>query len=148
MSPLTLAETCNFSKELTASIFREEKNEFCRFHGNIGRFLPHFTTSSPIKHYVTFNTYSPSVGRAIALVVRPWLPRRVFGSASVIRVKFEAGHSSLVHVSPCQSLLLGTVINDTNDETEEIRATILAANKAYSSLQTIFRSKQIQRTTR
>jgi hypothetical protein len=39
---------------------------------------------------------------------------------------------------------LGTVINDTNDETEEIRSRILAANKAYSSLQTIFQSKQIQ----
>jgi hypothetical protein len=38
---------------------------------------------------------------------------------------------------------LGTVINDTNDETKEIRARILATNKAYSSLQTIFRSKQI-----
>jgi hypothetical protein len=38
---------------------------------------------------------------------------------------------------------LGTVINDVNDETEEIRARILAANKAYSSLQTIFRFKQI-----
>jgi hypothetical protein len=38
---------------------------------------------------------------------------------------------------------LGTVINDINNETEEIRARILAANKAYSSLQTIFRSKQI-----
>ena len=37
---------------------------------------------------------------------------------------------------------LGTVINDSNDETEEIRARILAANKAYSSLQTIFLSKQ------
>ena len=40
---------------------------------------------------------------------------------------------------------LGTVINDSNDETEEIRARILAANKAYSSLQTMFRSKQIHR---
>jgi len=29
---------------------------------------------------------------------------------------------------------LGTVINDVNDEMEEIRARILAANKAYSSL--------------
>jgi hypothetical protein len=36
----------------------------------------------------------------------------------------------------------GTVINNTNDETEEIKAGILAANKAYSSLQTIFRTKQ------
>ena len=36
---------------------------------------------------------------------------------------------------------LGTVINDINDETEEIRARILAANEAYSFLQTIFRSK-------
>ena len=40
---------------------------------------------------------------------------------------------------------LGTVINDINDGTEEIRARILAANKAYNSLQTIFRSKQIHR---
>jgi hypothetical protein len=40
---------------------------------------------------------------------------------------------------------LGTVINDVNDETEEIRARILAANKACSSLQTIFLSKQIHR---
>jgi hypothetical protein len=37
----------------------------------------------------------------------------------------------------------GTVINDTSDETEEIRVRILAANKAHSSLQTIFRSNQI-----
>jgi hypothetical protein len=40
---------------------------------------------------------------------------------------------------------LGTVINDTNDETEEIGARILAASKVYSSLQTIFRYKQIHR---
>jgi hypothetical protein len=38
---------------------------------------------------------------------------------------------------------LGTIINYTNDKMEEIRARILAVNKAYSSLQTIFRSKQI-----
>ena len=43
---------------------------------------------------------------------------------------------------------LGTVINDNNDETEEIRARIVAANKAYSSLQTIFRSKQILRNNK
>jgi len=43
---------------------------------------------------------------------------------------------------------LGTVINDSNDETEESRARILAANKAYSSLQTIFRSKQIHRNNK
>jgi len=42
---------------------------------------------------------------------------------------------------------LGTVKNGRNDETEEIRARILAANKAYSSLQTIFRSKQIHTET-
>jgi len=36
---------------------------------------------------------------------------------------------------------LGRVINDSDDETEEIRTSILAATKAYSSLQTIFRSK-------
>jgi hypothetical protein len=40
---------------------------------------------------------------------------------------------------------LGTVINDVKYKTEEIRARNLAANKAYSSLQTIFRSKQIHR---
>jgi hypothetical protein len=43
---------------------------------------------------------------------------------------------------------VGTVINDSIDETEEIRARILAANKAYSSLQTIFRSKQIHRNNK
>jgi len=43
---------------------------------------------------------------------------------------------------------LGTVIYDSNDETEEIRARILAANKAYSSLQIIFRSKQIHRNNK
>jgi hypothetical protein len=43
---------------------------------------------------------------------------------------------------------LGTVINDVNDEMEEIRARILAANKACSSLQTIFRSKQIHRSNK
>jgi len=43
---------------------------------------------------------------------------------------------------------LGTVINDGSDETEEIRARILAANKAYSSLQTTFRSKQIHRNNK
>jgi len=43
---------------------------------------------------------------------------------------------------------LGTVINDSNGETEEIRARILAANKAYSSLQTIFRSKEILRNNK
>jgi hypothetical protein len=44
-----------------------------------------------------------------------------------------------------RSKYLGTIINDTNDEMEEIRARILADNKAYSSLQTIFRSKQTYR---
>jgi hypothetical protein len=43
---------------------------------------------------------------------------------------------------------LGMVINDVNDEMEEIRARILAANKSYSSLQTIFRSKQIHRNNK
>jgi len=38
---------------------------------------------------------------------------------------------------------LGTIISNTNGETEEVKARILAANKAYSSLQTVFRSKQI-----
>ena len=43
---------------------------------------------------------------------------------------------------------LGKVMNDSNDETEEIWARILADNKAYSSLQTIFRSKQIHRNNK
>ena len=43
---------------------------------------------------------------------------------------------------------LGTVLNDVNEETEEIQARILAANRAYSSLQTIFRSKQIHRNNK
>jgi hypothetical protein len=43
---------------------------------------------------------------------------------------------------------LGTVINDIHDESEEIQARILAANKAYSSLKTIFRSKQINRNNK
>jgi hypothetical protein len=38
---------------------------------------------------------------------------------------------------------LGTVINDTNDTTDKLKAGILAANKAYSSLKTEFRSKQM-----
>jgi hypothetical protein len=38
---------------------------------------------------------------------------------------------------------LGTVISNTNDETEEVKGRTQAANKAYSSLQTVFRSKQI-----
>ena len=42
----------------------------------------------------------------------------------------------------------GTVINDTNDENEEIRARIPAARKAYSSPQTIFRSKQMHRNNK
>jgi hypothetical protein len=37
---------------------------------------------------------------------------------------------------------MSTVINDVNDETEDIRARVPGVNKAYSSLQTIFRSKQ------
>ena len=43
---------------------------------------------------------------------------------------------------------LGTVINDSKDETEEIRARIMAAKKAYSSLQTIFRFKNIHRNNK
>jgi len=99
MSPLTLAELYNFSKELTASMIRTEADEVCRFHRNIGRFLSHFTTSSLIRHYVTSNTYNSSVGRAIALVVRLWLPTRVFRSVSVTHARFAADHSSLEHVS-------------------------------------------------
>jgi hypothetical protein len=38
---------------------------------------------------------------------------------------------------------LGTEINNANDETVEIKARIVASIKAYSYLQTIFRSKQI-----
>jgi len=40
---------------------------------------------------------------------------------------------------------LGTAINNTNGETEEIKARILGANRAYSSLKTIFVSKQFHR---
>jgi hypothetical protein len=36
---------------------------------------------------------------------------------------------------------LGTVISNTDDETEEVKTRILACNKACSSLQTVFRSK-------
>jgi hypothetical protein len=32
---------------------------------------------------------------------------------------------------------------NTNDETEDVKARIVAANEAYSSVQTAFRSKQI-----
>jgi sorting nexin-29 len=39
---------------------------------------------------------------------------------------------------------LGTVINNTNDTTDKIKDRILAANKAYSSLQTVFRSNQLK----
>jgi len=38
---------------------------------------------------------------------------------------------------------MGTVISNTNDTTDKVKARILAANKAYSSLQTVFRSKQV-----
>jgi hypothetical protein len=41
-----------------------------------------------------------------------------------------------------------TVINDVKDKPEEIRAKILATNKAYSSLQTIFWSKQIHQNNK
>jgi hypothetical protein len=43
---------------------------------------------------------------------------------------------------------LGTVINEVNDKMKEIRVRILAANNAYSSLLTIFRSKQIHRSNK
>jgi hypothetical protein len=85
MSPLISAEIKNLSNELTASIFRAE-DEFCWFHWNIGRFLPHITASGTVRHYVIFTKYSSLEGRAIALVGRPWLPR-AYGSASVIHVR-------------------------------------------------------------
>jgi hypothetical protein len=40
------------------------------------------------------------------------------------------------------------LINNKNDETEEMKARILAANKAYSFLQSIFRSKSNQNKIR
>jgi hypothetical protein len=43
---------------------------------------------------------------------------------------------------------LGTVISNTNDKTQEIKARILTANKAYSSLQTILRSKHIHQNNK
>jgi hypothetical protein len=36
-----------------------------------------------------------------------------------------------------------TVISNSNGGTEDVKARILAGNKAYSSLQTVLRSKQI-----
>jgi hypothetical protein len=41
---------------------------------------------------------------------------------------------------------LATAISSTNDETEEISTGILAADTAYYSMQTLFRSKQIHRS--
>jgi hypothetical protein len=41
-----------------------------------------------------------------------------------------------------------TVISNTNDGTEEIKARILAANNAYFSLKTVFRYKQIHRNNK
>jgi len=43
---------------------------------------------------------------------------------------------------------LGTVISSTNDKTEEIKTKILATNKAYSSLQIVFRFKQIHQNNK
>jgi sorting nexin-29 len=43
---------------------------------------------------------------------------------------------------------LGMVLNDTNEENKEIQARIVAANKAYTFLQSIFRSKQIHRNNK
>ena len=40
---------------------------------------------------------------------------------------------------------LGTVIGNANEEAEEIKARILAANRVQSSLPTLWRSKQIRR---
>jgi hypothetical protein len=46
---------------------------------------------------------------------------------------FEPAISADEHIEVVRRYkYLGTVINDTNDETEKIRARILAANKAYS----------------
>ena len=41
-----------------------------------------------------------------------------------------------------------TVINNTNDETKEIKAGIIAANKAYYSMQNTFTYTQIQRNNK
>ena len=43
---------------------------------------------------------------------------------------------------------LGTVHNNTNDETEEIKARITAANTAYSPLHITFRCKKIHRNNK
>jgi hypothetical protein len=43
---------------------------------------------------------------------------------------------------------LGAAIDNTNDETQEIRARILVANKACSCLQIMFISKQIHRNNK
>ena len=42
----------------------------------------------------------------------------------------------------------GAAINNTNDETQEIRARILAANKACSCVQILFISKHIHRNNK
>jgi hypothetical protein len=43
---------------------------------------------------------------------------------------------------------IGTAMSNTSDETEEIKARLLAANKGCYSLQTIFRSKQRYRNNK
>jgi hypothetical protein len=43
---------------------------------------------------------------------------------------------------------LGTLNNNTDDETEEIKARITAAHTAYSSLHTTYRCKQIHRNNK
>jgi hypothetical protein len=43
---------------------------------------------------------------------------------------------------------LRTVISHTEDETEEIKARILGAKKAYYSLETIFTPKQMQQNNK
>jgi hypothetical protein len=43
---------------------------------------------------------------------------------------------------------LGTINNNTNDETEEIKARITAANTAYSPMHITFRCKQIHRNNK
>lgn len=44
-------------------------------------------------------------------------------------------------VGNCKYKYQGAVISNTNDETEEMKAPVLAANEAYSSLLTVFRSQ-------
>jgi hypothetical protein len=56
--------------------------------------------------------------------------------------------TTILKLSKVSNTYLGTVISNTNDEAEETKARILVANKAYYSLQTIYRFKLIHRNNK